>query len=317
MFRNEIKWYSLLTVRKSKEKKVLPLQAALHQAGYPVHSHSLDGRGRSLACGIGKCGACEMLVDGKVRRICVTKVDGVKEVREFAQGEMAEQHAEHRIDTRKVLRTTVVIVGAGPAGLAVREEFEKYGIDNIVIDNNDKIGGQFNMQTHQFFFFEKEKRFGGMRGFDIAKTLAGENMEGIYLNSTVWDILEGKRVAVKNLETDTVFFVDADYLVVATGAVPFMPAFENDDLPGVYTAAVVQKMMNNELTLLGKNILTVGAGNIGYLTSYQLMQAGARVKAIIEGMPKEGGFPGASKSGAPFGHTNHDVSRAVESDPEC
>ncbi len=65
-----------------------------------------------------------------------------------------------------------------------------------------------------------------MRGFDIAKTLAGENMEGIYLNSTVWDILEGKRVAVKNLETDAVFFVDADYLVVATGAVPFMPAFE-------------------------------------------------------------------------------------------
>ncbi|MFR7809361.1 MAG: hypothetical protein ACLU4N_08805 [Butyricimonas faecihominis] len=42
----------------------------------------------------------------------------------------------------------------------MREEFEKYGIDNIVIDNNDKIGGQFNMQTHQFFFFEKEKRFG-------------------------------------------------------------------------------------------------------------------------------------------------------------
>ncbi|MFR5658274.1 MAG: hypothetical protein ACLUDU_09955 [Butyricimonas faecihominis] len=136
----------------------------------------------------------------------------------------------------------------------MREEFEKYGIDNIVIDNNDKIGGQFNMQTHQFFFFEKEKRFGGMRGFDIAKTLAGENMEGIYLNSTVWDILEGKRVAVKNLETDTVFFVDADYLVVATGAVPFMPAFENDD--SGYIGGCVQKMMNNEL-LWGKST-TVG-----------------------------------------------------------
>ena len=98
-------------------------------------------------------------------------------------------------------------------------------------------------------------------------------------------------MAVKNILTDELFFVDADYLVVATGAVPFMPAFENDDLPGVYTAAVVQKMMNNEMTLLGKNVLTVGAGNIGYLTSYQLMQAGANVKAIIEAMPKEGGFP--------------------------
>ncbi|MFR7822181.1 MAG: hypothetical protein ACLU30_02395 [Odoribacter splanchnicus] len=41
---------------------------------------------------------------------------------------------------------------------------------------------------------------------------------------------------------------------------------------------------------MGKNILTIGAGNIGYLTSYQLMQAGARVKAILEAMPRKGDF---------------------------
>lgn len=266
------------------------IAAALHRAGFPVHSHSLDGRERSLECGIGKCGACEMLVDGKIRRICITKIDNVKEVQEVS-GDILTRTEIKIPNKRKILRTSVVIVGAGPAGLAVREEFNKHGVDNIVIDSNDKIGGQFNMQTHQFFFFENEKRFGGMRGFDIAKSLVGDNTDGIYLNSVVWDLLEGQRVAVKNILTDEVFFVDTDYLVVATGAVPFMPAFENDDLPGVYTAAVVQKMMNNELTLLGKNILTVGAGNIGYLTSYQLMQAGANVKAIIEAMPREGGFP--------------------------
>ncbi|MCK5000926.1 MAG: (2Fe-2S)-binding protein, partial [Anaerohalosphaera sp.] len=44
-------------------------------------------------------------------------------------------------------------------------------------------------------------------------------------------------------------------------------------------------------TLLGKNVLTIGAGNIGYLTSYQLIQAGANVKAILEAQPTEGGFP--------------------------
>lgn len=32
------------------------IAAALHQAGYPVHTHSLDNRNRSLECGIGKCG---------------------------------------------------------------------------------------------------------------------------------------------------------------------------------------------------------------------------------------------------------------------
>ncbi|MCR5132273.1 MAG: FAD-dependent oxidoreductase [Prevotella sp.] len=273
-------------------RKGYTIAAALHQAGFPVHSHSLDGRNRSLNCGIGKCGACEMLVDGEVRRICVTKVDGVKEVSRMDNSEV--KLPEVRIQKSrevKVYKTQVVIIGAGPAGLACREQLNAFGIDNIVIDNNSKIGGQFNMQTHQFFFFEKEKKFGGMRGFDIAKTLAGENHENILLNNTVWDLLEGRRVAIKNIDTGEVAYVDAEYLVVATGAVPFMPTFENDDVPGVYTAAVFQKMMNQEHTLLGKRVLTVGAGNIGYLTSYQGMQAGATIKAIIEAMPREGGFP--------------------------
>ena len=130
-----------------------------------------------------------------------------------------------------------------------------------------------------------------MRGFEISSHLAGDNHDGIILNSTVWDVLEGKRIAVKNLVSEEIFYVDAQFLVVATGAVPFVPAFENDDLPGVYTAAVVQKMMNVEHTLLGKNILSIGAGNIGYLTSYQAYQAGANVVAIIEAMDREGGFP--------------------------
>jgi glycine/D-amino acid oxidase-like deaminating enzyme/NADPH-dependent 2,4-dienoyl-CoA reductase/sulfur reductase-like enzyme/Fe-S-cluster-containing hydrogenase component 2 len=267
------------------------IAAALHQAGFPVHSHSIENRKRSLECGIGKCGACEMLVDGEIKRICITLIDGVNEVKEIPVGYQPEYKNYEKKEPDKVFRTTVAIAGAGPAGLAAREMLNNHGIDNIVIDNNEHIGGQFLMQTHQFFFFEKEQKFGGMRGFDIAKTLAGNSQDGIMLNSTIWDILEGKRLAVKNIKTGEIYFIDASYLIVATGAVPFMPSFGNDDLPGVYTAAVVQKMMNQEFTLLGKNILTVGAGNIGYLTSYQLKQAGANVKAIIEAMPNEGGFP--------------------------
>lgn len=267
------------------------IAAALHQAGFPVHSHSLENRNRSLECGIGKCGACEMLVDGVVRRICITKVDNIKEVKEIPQDYEPKVRKITTDESLKVYKTDVLIIGAGPAGLAAREILNDHKVRNIVIDNNDQIGGQFLMQTHQFFFFEKVKKFGGMRGFDIAKTLAGNNHNGIFLNSTVWDILEGKRLAVKNIKTEEIYYVDTEHLIIATGAVPFMPPFENDDVPGVYTAAVVQKMMNQEFTLLGKNVLTVGAGNIGYLTSYQLMQAGANVKAIIEAQPNEGGFP--------------------------
>ena len=70
------------TIRGMKGQTIA---AALHQAGFPVHSHSVNGRNRSLSCGIGKCGACEMLGDGEVKRICITKVDGVKEVTEITE----------------------------------------------------------------------------------------------------------------------------------------------------------------------------------------------------------------------------------------
>ena len=291
------------------------IAAALHQAGYPVHSHSVNGRNRSLNCGIGKCGACEMLVDGEVKRICITKVDNVKEVSEITvQNYTTDSQIEPREEPVEIYRTDVAIIGAGPAGLACRETLKELGLNSIVIDSNDKIGGQFLMQTHAFFFFEKERRFGGMRGFDIAKTLAGDDHSGIFLHSTVWDILQNKRIAVKDMLNHKNFYVEAQALIVATGAVPFMPTFENDDVPGVYTAAVVQKMMNAEFTLLGKNILTVGAGNIGYLTSYQLMQAGAKVKAILEAMPHEGGFPVQAnrirRLGIPI-YTSHMLLKAI------
>ena len=295
--------------------KGFTIAAALHQAGYPVHSHSVNGRNRSLNCGIGKCGACEMLVDGEVKRICITKVDNVKEVSEITvQNYTTDSQIEPREEPVEIYRTDAAIIGAGPAGLACRETLKELGLNSIVIDSNDKIGGQFLMQTHAFFFFEKERRFGGMRGFDIARTLAGDDHSGIFLHSTVWDILQNKRIAVKDMLNHKNFYVEAQALVVATGAVPFMPTFENDDVPGVYTAAVVQKMMNAEFTLLGKNILTVGAGNIGYLTSYQLMQAGAKVKAILEAMPREGGFPVQAnrirRLGIPI-YTSHMLLKAI------
>ncbi|MBO7653250.1 MAG: (2Fe-2S)-binding protein, partial [Bacteroidales bacterium] len=46
--------------QKVTGQKGYTIAAALHQAGFPVHSHSIDGRERSLECGIGKCGACQM-----------------------------------------------------------------------------------------------------------------------------------------------------------------------------------------------------------------------------------------------------------------
>ena len=109
------------------------------------------------------------------------------------------------------------------------------------------------------FSFRERAALWGYAWFRYRENFSRRRHSGIFLHSTVWDILQNKRIAVKDMLNHKNFYVEAQALIVATGAVPFMPTFENDDVPGVYTAAVVQKMMNAEFTLLGKNILTVGA----------------------------------------------------------
>ncbi|GAI81452.1 unnamed protein product [marine sediment metagenome] len=40
----------------------------------------------------------------------------------------------------------------------------------------------------------------------------------------------------------------------------------------------------------GNNILMIGAGNIGLIVSYQLLQAGIKVEAVVEALPRIGGY---------------------------
>ena len=69
-----------------------------------------------------------------------------------------------------------------------------------------------------------------------------------------------------------------------------MLSFPNNDLPGVYGAGAVQTLMNVNGVLPGKKVLMIGAGNIGLIVSYQLLQAGAEVVAVVEAAPKPGGW---------------------------
>ncbi|MFH1013013.1 MAG: FAD-dependent oxidoreductase, partial [Thermoplasmatota archaeon] len=63
-----------------------------------------------------------------------------------------------------------------------------------------------------------------------------------------------------------------------------------NDLPGVYGAGAVQTLMNVYGVRPGKNVLMVGAGNVGLIVSYQLLQAGIKVDRVVEAAPIIGGY---------------------------
>jgi sarcosine oxidase, subunit alpha len=216
-----------------------------------------------------------------------------------------------------MIAAEILVIGAGPAGLMAAIEAAKAGAKVLLAERSDRFGGQLIKQTHKFFGSKAE--FAGERGINIAGKLLKWSGElpsitqwnnavilGIYPDGVVTLSHKGKFHTVKPKK-----------IIVATGAAEKTMAFPNNDLPGIYGAGAVQTLMNVHGVLPGKRMLMVGAGNIGVIVAYQLLQAGVDVAGIVEAAPKIGGyFVHAAKLqryGVPI-YTSHSIKSAHGSD---
>lgn len=209
---------------------------------------------------------------------------------------------------------SIVIVGAGPAGLSAAIEAANAGAKVLVIDENSKPGGQLFKQIHKFFGSNEHKA--GTRGLDIGKKLLYDTNQldiEVWLNTEICGINENKGLwLVKNKEKS--IYVDVEKIIFATGATENAVHFNGWTLPGVMGAGAAQTMINIHRVLPGKKVLMLGSGNVGVIVSYQLLQAGAEVVAIVEASPKLGGYgvhtAKVCRAGVPF-YTSHTVLRAI------
>ena len=185
----------------------------------------------------------------------------------------------------------LVIIGGGPAGLSAAKIAAESGLKSLIIERDYKLGGQLVKQTHMFF--GSEKQYAKTRGIDIAKILV-ENVEKlsdkieIMTNTTVVGLYKDKVITL--LQNDKYMKIKAKAIIIATGASEKFLAFENNDLPGIYGAGAVQTLMNVHGVLPGDKVIMVGAGNIGLIVSYQLLQAGVKVLAVLEAAKTIGGY---------------------------
>jgi sarcosine oxidase subunit alpha len=190
------------------------------------------------------------------------------------------------------MRTTeIAIIGGGPAGLCAAISAASLGAKVTLIERNDSLGGQLVKQTHMFF--GSQKQYASYRGVDIAGILMKDlekfkdNID-IMLDATVIGMYEDGVIAIE--QNEKYLKIKPQQVIVTTGASEKFLAFPNNDLPGIYGAGAVQTLMNVHGVAPGKNVVMVGAGNIGLIVSYQLMQAGINVKAIVDAGPRIGGY---------------------------
>ena len=188
----------------------------------------------------------------------------------------------------------VLIIGAGPAGLAASIEAAKAGAQVLLVDENAVPGGQLFKQIHKFFGSSKHKA--GTRGINIGKEMLAQTEEAgveLWLNTTAVGAVGDREVAlVRKFDdgSEKTVVVRAQRVLVCCGGAENAVNFDGWTLPGVMGAGAAQTMVNVRRVLPGKKILMVGSGNVGLIVSYQLMQAGANVVGIVEAAPKIGGY---------------------------
>lgn len=191
-------------------------------------------------------------------------------------------------------RWELIVIGSGPSGLTAAIEAAKNKVKVLLIDENIKAGGQLFKQIHKFF--GSIAHYSGIRGLNIGENLlkkAEEEGVKVLLNRIVIGLFKGKKVVLKqglDNKGKNIEIFEADKIVIASGATENTIYFSGWTLPGVMSAGAIQTMINVHRVLPGKKILMVGSGNVGLIVSYQLIQAGAEVKAVIEALPKIGGY---------------------------
>ncbi|MDK2822783.1 MAG: hypothetical protein PWQ67_1043 [Clostridia bacterium] len=183
----------------------------------------------------------------------------------------------------------IAVIGAGPAGLAAAIELAKAQGNVTLFDENTKPGGQLFKQIHKFF--GSSEHLAGTRGYNIGKQLLRETEKlgvNVILDAPVYAIYPDKTISYSHQNREQA--IKAEKIILATGATENALAFPGSTLPGVMGAGAAQTMINVHRVLPGKKVLMIGSGNVGLIVSYQLLQAGADVVALIEAAPQIGGY---------------------------
>jgi NADPH-dependent 2,4-dienoyl-CoA reductase/sulfur reductase-like enzyme/Fe-S-cluster-containing hydrogenase component 2/bacterioferritin-associated ferredoxin len=254
--------------------------------------HAKDGSPQGVFCANGQCSQCLVTADGRPVKACMTPLRAGMAVRSVeGLPRLPEEDAPPQRATVAAVETEVLIIGGGPAGLSAAIELGRLGVRTLVVDDKDRLGGKLVLQTHKFFG-SVEDSYAGTRGFEIggilASAIATHPSVEVWLNTTAVAVFSDRVVGL--VRDGRYVTVKPAKLLVATGAREKMLSFPGNTLPGVYGAGAFQTLVNRDLVKSSERVLIVGGGNVGLIAGYHAIQAGIEVVALIEALPRVGGY---------------------------
>ena len=282
------------------------LAAALTSAGQLALSTNGPDERRGVFCGMGACGECTVLVDGRSQRACMVAAAPGMVVEPMPRRVVATPDAPAAAPAQ-VLACDLLIIGAGPAGLAAAEAAT--GLSVIIIDERRKPGGQYFKQPGKGFAItpaalDAQFREGAALIADVAASPA-QLMAGRIAWSARRD---GQHIVVETSGPEGPARISAARLIIATGATEKPWPMPGWTLPGVMTTGAAQTLLRSGAVSPGKRVLVAGNGPLNIQLANELLNAGVTVAAVVEQAPR----PGLARATSALAMARHGAGLAVQ-----
>ncbi len=180
----------------------------------------------------------------------------------------AQRHAEF----------DVLVVGAGPAGLAAARVAAGAGLRVMLVDENPAPGGALLWHDHAV---------DDQPGADWASACVAELVRAgvslltdttafAYYDHNTLGLMQ-RRTPAAGWAADLLWSVTARQVVLATGALERPLVFPHNDRPGVMLASAVLRYLRQHAVLVGREIVITTNNDSAYATALALLEAGANV----------------------------------------
>ena len=189
----------------------------------------------------------------------------------------------------RYLHCDILIVGAGPTGLAAARAAALEGVSVVLIDENSEVGGTL--------LSEPQAEINDKPAWDwLADEIAALKELGVkimtrttaigYYHQNMIGLCEKLTDHLPSLPADTprerMWRVRAKQVVLAQGALEKPLVFHGNDRPGVMLAGSAQTFLNRYGVKVGNRPVILTSHDSAWYAAFDLKDAGADVQAIVD-----------------------------------
>jgi len=177
----------------------------------------------------------------------------------------------------------IVVVGAGPAGMAAATVAAEHGAQVLLLDEQPNAGGQiYRAVAKQTLTDRNVLGSDYYQGRELVLEFQSSGAEHL-AGTTVWQVSPEREIGIS---TDgAARLLTADQVILATGAQERPFPIPGWTLPGVMTAGGAQVLLKSA-GLAAPDAVFAGTGPLLYLVANQYLKAGIPIRAILDTTPR-------------------------------